>query len=448
MDIPSRSRIPDIARAAGVSTATVDRVLHGRVPVRPATAQRVLQAAADLRYLPDQELWRTLRPAPMELAFLLPAGTNRFLRMLGDGIAGAGDTIAPFHVHCRVHTIDSFDPAKVAGALRRHGRAAQGVAFMALEHPRVREAVDELAARGVHVLTLISDLTPSRRAAYVGMDNRAAGRTAASLIGRFLGPRSGSVALIAGSLAYRGHEEREMGFLGLMQERFAGLRVVHSKRPPVSASFTTPAAGSKRGPWAAASWRARATKALAPMALMNCSAPPWKGAKPQPKIEPMLPSATDLSTPSSRQRTASLACANIRRSISSFCSGCRGAPGTAAPAPATAACRARRRPVVVETLPGLLADAADLAQLAHHRHAGVLGVGLAFGRQVLLRLLGHMQAQRQAHLVLQRQRRHRHAGLQARDLDAARVHALLQHRDAFHHVGGERRGWCRSRGCR
>jgi LacI family transcriptional regulator len=226
MDIPSRSRIPDIARAAGVSTATVDRVLHGRVPVRPATAQRVLQAAADLRYLPDQELWRTLRPAPMELAFLLPAGTNRFLRMLGDGIAGAGDTIAPFHVHCRVHTIDSFDPAKVAGALRRHGRAAQGVAFMALEHPRVREAVDELAARGVHVLTLISDLTPSRRAAYVGMDNRAAGRTAASLIGRLLGPRSGSVALIAGSLAYRGHEEREMGFLGLMQERFAGLRVV------------------------------------------------------------------------------------------------------------------------------------------------------------------------------------------------------------------------------
>jgi LacI family transcriptional regulator len=226
MDSATRSRIPDIARAAGVSTATVDRVLHGRVPVRPATAQRVLQAAAELRYLPDQELWRTLRPAPMELVFLLPAGTNRFLRMLGDGIAGAGDAIAPFHVRCRVHTIDSFDAAKVAAALRRHGRDAQGLAFMALEHPLVREAVDELAARGVHVLTLISDLAQSRRAAYVGMDNRAAGRTAATLIGRFLGPRTGSVAMIAGSLAYRGHEEREMGFLGLMQEQFPGLRVV------------------------------------------------------------------------------------------------------------------------------------------------------------------------------------------------------------------------------
>ncbi|MEZ5643675.1 MAG: LacI family DNA-binding transcriptional regulator [Burkholderiaceae bacterium] len=226
MDSTQRSRIPDIARAAGVSTATVDRVLHGRLQVRPATAQRVLKAAAELQYLPDAELWRALRPPPMELVFLLPAGTNRYLRMLGDSIAGALDVIAPFHVRCRVHYIDSFDPEGVATALRRHGRQAQGLAFMALEHPRVRDAVDDLSARGVHVLTLISDLAQSSREAYIGMDNRAAGRTAATLIGRFLGPRTGSVALIAGSLAYRGHEEREMGFLRLMEDEFPGLRVV------------------------------------------------------------------------------------------------------------------------------------------------------------------------------------------------------------------------------
>lgn len=226
MESVARSRIPDIARAAGVSTATVDRVLHGRLPVRPATAQRVLQAAADLRYLPNEDLWRSLRPPPMSLVFLLPAGTNRYLRMLGDCIAGASDVLLPYHVHCKVHYIDSFDPARVAAAIRRHARDAQGLAFMALEHPRVRDAVDELSARGVHVLTLISDLTQSSREAYVGIDNRAAGRTAATLIGRFLGSRTGSVALIAGSLAYRGHEEREMGFLRLMQDEFPHLRIV------------------------------------------------------------------------------------------------------------------------------------------------------------------------------------------------------------------------------
>lgn len=226
MELINRSRIADIARLAGVSTATVDRVLHGRSSVRPNTAQRVLKAAAELQYLPDAELWRAFQPAPMELVFLLPAGTNRYLRMLGDCIAGAGAALEPYNVRCRVHYIDSFDPDQVATALRRHARQAQGIAFMALEHPRVREVVDELVSQGIHVMTLITDLAHSRRDAYVGIDNRAAGRTAASLIGRFIGGRKGSVAIIAGSLAYRGHEEREMGFLRLMQEEFPSLNVV------------------------------------------------------------------------------------------------------------------------------------------------------------------------------------------------------------------------------
>jgi LacI family transcriptional regulator len=146
--------------------------------------------------------------------------------MLGDSVGAAAATLAPYNVRCRTHFIDSFDPLRVAAALRRHGARAQGLAFMALEHPRVRQAVDELAEKGVPVVTLISDLSPSRRIANVGLDNLAAGRTAATLIGRFLGPRRGPVAMIAGSLSYRGHEQRELGFMQLMQAQFPQLQVV------------------------------------------------------------------------------------------------------------------------------------------------------------------------------------------------------------------------------
>jgi LacI family transcriptional regulator len=225
-DVMKRPVLSDVARAAGVSTATADRALHGRSGVRDATLQRVLKAAAALQYLPEAELLRALQPPPMELAFLLPAGSNRYLQMLGDTIGFLQESMAPFNVRCRRHLIDSFDPQQVAAALLRHGRRAQGVAFMALEHPLVREAVHTLAERGVHVVTLISDLSHSRRAAYVGLDNRAAGRTAGDLIGRFLGPRAGKVAMIAGSLSYRGHEEREMGFLSVMAERYPRLQVI------------------------------------------------------------------------------------------------------------------------------------------------------------------------------------------------------------------------------
>ena len=45
------SRIVDVARRAGVSTATVDRVLNRRPGVRAITVQRVLSAASELDYM-------------------------------------------------------------------------------------------------------------------------------------------------------------------------------------------------------------------------------------------------------------------------------------------------------------------------------------------------------------------------------------------------------------
>ena len=224
----ARARIPDIARAAGVSTATVDRVLNQRPGVRGATAQKVLKAAAGMDYLPETGRYAALAAQPMRLTFLLPDGGNRFIRMLGDTVGYSQEHLTPFNVKCRTELFESFNPEQLAASLLRQGKRSDGIAFMALEHPAVREAVSELADKGVPTLTLISDLSGSRRAGYVGLDNRAAGRTAGYLVGRFIGPgaRVGKVALIAGSLSYRAHEEREAGFLHVIEEMFPALQVV------------------------------------------------------------------------------------------------------------------------------------------------------------------------------------------------------------------------------
>jgi len=224
--VRNKSRVVDIARHAGVSTATVDRVLNRRPGVRDATVQRVLRAAGELDYLPGEALLAAAAPQPQRLVFLLPAGTNPFLRMLGDMVSYSHEQWTPFNVRCRTETIESFNPHELAAALLRLGQRHDGIATMALEHPVVREAVATLAARGVPVVTLISDLSNSQRAAYLGLDNRAAGRTAGYLIGRFIGTRAAKVALIAGSLSYRAHEEREAGFLHVIDELFPRLQVV------------------------------------------------------------------------------------------------------------------------------------------------------------------------------------------------------------------------------
>ena len=216
----------DIARAAQVSTATVDRVLNHRAGVREATVQRVLKAAVELDYLPSTTLHAALTPPPLRLVFVLPSGTNRFIRMLGDMVGYSHEHWAPFNVQCRTVFVESFNPRELADALLRHGPRCDGIAMMALEHPAVREAVATLAARGLPVVTLISDLSSSERVAFVGLDNRAAGRTAGYLVGRFIGARTAKVALIAGSLSYKAHEEREAGFLHVIDELFPGLEVV------------------------------------------------------------------------------------------------------------------------------------------------------------------------------------------------------------------------------
>ena len=111
--------------------------------------------------------------------------------MLGDAVGFSKEHRAPFNVKCQVVWIESFNPEVLARSLLRYGKRADGVAFMALEHPAVREAVQVLADRGVATVTVVSDLSGSRRDACVGLDNRAAGRTAAYLIGRFIAPRGG-----------------------------------------------------------------------------------------------------------------------------------------------------------------------------------------------------------------------------------------------------------------
>jgi LacI family transcriptional regulator len=90
----------------------------------------------------------------------------------------------------------------------------------------VRQAIDDLDARGIEVVTLVSDVPGSKRAHFVGIDNSAAGRTAATLLGRFAGERKGPVAVLAGSLSLRDHAERIYGFQQVLAADFSKLTVL------------------------------------------------------------------------------------------------------------------------------------------------------------------------------------------------------------------------------
>ena len=98
---------------------------------------------------------------------------------------------------------DVFDAPVLASTLESLAGDFDGVAVVALDHPSVRAAINDLVDGGTKVVTLVSDVPSSRRHHYVGIDNIAAGRTAGALVGRLVGPRAGKIAIVAGSLGLR-----------------------------------------------------------------------------------------------------------------------------------------------------------------------------------------------------------------------------------------------------
>jgi LacI family transcriptional regulator len=221
-----RSTLLDIAREAGVSSATVDRVLNNRSGVRDRTREIVFDAARRLGYIgPGTSGAANGTGEPIRLDFLLPVGTNSFIRMLHEQLGAQGSARPDLDVH--IHSIEGFNPDTLATMLHGLEGRTRGVGLIALDHPTVREAIRALSARDIKVVTLATDVLHVPRVAYVGIDNRQAGRLAGYLLGRLLGTgETRKVAMFAGSLSYRGHQEREMGFRHVLAEEFPNIAIV------------------------------------------------------------------------------------------------------------------------------------------------------------------------------------------------------------------------------
>lgn len=221
-----RATVHDVARAAGVSLATVDRVLNGRPGVRPQTAEKVDAAIRALDFRRDLSASLLARARDLSIAFLLPERSNEFMDSLAGAIARRARTARPERLALETLTYPTLDANRLASQIDAlDARTYDYAVIVATEDAPVRTAIDKAARRGIAVMTLVSDLPGSARKRFIGIDNTAAGRTAASLMGRFL-PAGGKVGLIAGSLALRDHRERLEGFSAVMAAEYPSIEII------------------------------------------------------------------------------------------------------------------------------------------------------------------------------------------------------------------------------
>lgn len=221
-----RATVHDVARAAGVSLATVDRVLNGRPGVRAATAEKVEQAIAELGFSRDLNASLMARARDLSVVFFIPDGSNEFMDSLAEAVHRRSPLALADRIHLDMRRVRALDPAGLAAGLNAlDPRTCDCAVIVSGDEPEVIAAIEAAHRRGIAVMTLVSDLPQSARRNFIGIDNVAAGRTAASLMGRFL-PHGGKVAVVVGSLHLRDHAERLEGFRSALGAEFASIDII------------------------------------------------------------------------------------------------------------------------------------------------------------------------------------------------------------------------------
>lgn len=215
----SRVRIVDIVRETGLSRATVDRVMNSRAGVHPHTRALVEES---VRALTDKAGATRFEMRPTDVILRLGSGQTRQIRGALERLDLEGS---------RVFDMYQRQEDDIVGQIQELCEdVARPLILCVKDTDQIRSALTEARKRGKTVVALISEQSAEARDAFVGIDNRAAGQTAAFLVGRTLGGGPAEVGVVVGDYAFRCHEEREIGFRSTLRARFPKLSLVADAR--------------------------------------------------------------------------------------------------------------------------------------------------------------------------------------------------------------------------
>ena len=223
----TRPTIADLAKAAGVSLATVDRVLNRRQPVKEGTALRVFEAARAIGYHATTLIQTRLAADLPEitLGVVLQKPDQDFYRNVRHALEAAAQTFSGARIRLVFDYLQGPSPADIARQITELGNRVQVLALTSIDHPRIADAVADLQGRGVAVFALLSDFAQGIRQSYIGTNNLRVGRTAAWMIARRL-PPGAEIGLFVGGHRWHGHALRETGFRSYFRETLPETQVL------------------------------------------------------------------------------------------------------------------------------------------------------------------------------------------------------------------------------
>ncbi|MHB8963905.1 MAG: LacI family DNA-binding transcriptional regulator [Saccharofermentanales bacterium] len=220
--------IKKIAEVAGVSRGTVDRALNNRSGISPLQKELILRVATELGYHSNRAgRMLSIRKSRIRIGVHMPSEGNDFFNEVKAGLFAAQAQYSDFGLSLSVKTMKGFDSVVQERQIREFlDEGISGLALVPINSPAISALLDELADKGIPVITFNSDISETRRLCYVGNDYFKSGAAAGGALRLLSHGAAGNVLVMTGSGKILGHSQRVAGFSQIIRQQCPLLHIV------------------------------------------------------------------------------------------------------------------------------------------------------------------------------------------------------------------------------
>lgn len=179
-----RIRIKDIAVEAGVSTGTVDRVIHKRGNVTPNVRKRVEQVMKDLNYQPNILASALASNKDFKIAALLPDfNKDDYWKSPYKGLESAVKANQHFSISIKYYLFDEKEPQTfVDQAFKLLGDLPDALVIAPIFAKEAQQFLITFSKKKIPFILINSNLSSDQRLSYIGQDSYQCGILGAKLL--------------------------------------------------------------------------------------------------------------------------------------------------------------------------------------------------------------------------------------------------------------------------
>lgn len=228
--------IKDIAKRAGVSVGTVDRVLHNRPNVSKSSLEKVKKVLETINYEPNAYASAMAANRHCTFYLLLPKQESEdYWAEVEEGAMNAVETHRDFKINVRTIRYNRFREDSFHDACRQcMAKKPDGVIIVPATLDSTRSFTDKLHDLDIPFIFLDANVPDLKPLAFYGQDSFCSGLFAAKMMMLIAGKEQEIMLMKQtknGSIASRQQYNREVGFRHYMSEHHPEIKIIELDLP-------------------------------------------------------------------------------------------------------------------------------------------------------------------------------------------------------------------------